>query len=167
MGNRATIANIITLTRIALIPVFFILLSINVIAALVLYIALCISDLLDGWLARKRNETSEFGKAFDQISDKLLVTTALLWLVGVARIPDWMAIIIICRELLILGLRMLSPVVIPAVLSGKIKVNVQFIAIGAAIIQFPYYWYIMLIAVLVTIYSGIDYWIKLRKNVQI
>jgi len=122
------IANKLTILRIILTFVFMGFLFVSGLAAKI--VALCIfcfagiTDLLDGWLARKRNEMSDFGKLMDPVADKVLVLGAFLAFVELGLIAAWMVIIIIIRELLITGLRLFAlrrNVVVEAGLSGKHK----------------------------------------------
>jgi CDP-diacylglycerol--glycerol-3-phosphate 3-phosphatidyltransferase len=95
----------------------------------------------------------------DPLADKLLISAALIFLIG-RGVDAWMAYVIIAREFLITGLRMLALVEhtnIPVKMSGKIKTTVQMIAVGAVILSLPYAWYLMLIATILTIYSGLEY----------
>jgi len=164
--------NKITILRILLIPIFIILLYIKVryieyIAALV-FILLALTDALDGYLARKKQQVTDVGKLLDPLADKLLVSSALIFLIG-KGVPAWMAFIIIAREFAVAGLRYVTltkNIVISASKWGKIKTVSQIIAIVAVIINIPYNWYIMLAAVIITVISGIDYFIKARKYIK-
>jgi len=164
--------NRITLLRIALIPVFIALLFIDVpyidyIAATV-FIFLALTDALDGYIARKRKQITTFGKLMDPLADKLLVAAALIFLIG-RGVPAWMAFLIIAREFAVTGLRLAivpKGVVLHAHKWGKIKTVLQIIAIVAVIMRFPSNWYIMLVAVIVTWISGIDYFLDARKHLK-
>ena len=126
--------NQITFIRILLIPFFvlFLLLEIpykNYIAAFI-FIILSLSDAFDGYIARKKQQVTGIGKILDPIADKLLISAALIFLIG--RIELWMAVVIIARELIITALRMFflpKKVVISASYLGKIKTISQIIAI--------------------------------------
>lgn len=163
------IPNKITFLRILLIPIFIVLLYIKVeyieyIAAFV-FILLALTDALDGYIARKRKEITRLGKLIDPLADKLLISAALIFLIG-RGIPEWMAFIIIAREFAVTGLRLSASaknVTISASKWGKIKTLSQIIAIVAVIINFPYNWYFMLVAVILTLISGTDYFIKARN----
>lgn len=163
------IPNKITLMRIALIPVFIILLYIKVkyidyIAAAV-FIILALTDALDGYIARKRKQITKLGQLIDPLADKLLISAALIFLIG-KGVPPWMAFIIIAREFAVTGLRlvvMAKHTTIAASLWGKIKTISQIVAIVAVIIKNPLAYYLLYLAVILTIISGIDYFFKLRK----
>ena len=165
-------ANQITLIRILLIPVFVVFLLSDMpyreyIAAFI-FIVLSLSDALDGYIARKRNEVTDIGKIIDPIADKLLIAAALIFLIG-RGVDAWMAIAILGREVVITAIRLIAlarGVVISASILGKAKTVTQIIAIIAVIISFPYNWYFMLVAVVITILSGIDYAIKATKSIE-
>ena len=160
--------NQITFIRILLIPIFvmFLLMDLpyrNYIAAFI-FIILSVSDAFDGYLARKNQQTTKVGKIIDPIADKLLIAAALVFLIG--RIQLWMAVVIITRELIITVARILllpRKVVIPASTLGKIKTISQIIAIVAVILNVPFNWWLMLIAVIITVVSGLDYLVKMAR----
>jgi CDP-diacylglycerol--glycerol-3-phosphate 3-phosphatidyltransferase len=135
----------------------------NYIAAFI-FIILSLSDALDGYIARKKHQTTAFGKIIDPIADKLLISAALIFLIG-RGVPAWMAVTIIAREWLITLLRLIvmSKHVIPASKLGKIKTITQTIAILAVILNFPFNWHLMLAAVIITVASGLEYLIKARN----
>ena len=164
--------NKITMLRIALIPIFIFLLYIKIkyieyIAAFV-FILLALTDILDGYIARKTKQITDFGKLMDPLADKLLVSAALIFLIG-KGIPAWMAFVIIAREFAVAGLRYVALTkknVIHASKWGKVKTITQIIAIVTVIINFPYNWHFMLIAVILTLISGIDYFVKAKKYLR-
>ncbi|MCH8066969.1 MAG: CDP-diacylglycerol--glycerol-3-phosphate 3-phosphatidyltransferase [Nanoarchaeota archaeon] len=165
MKHIFSLPNQITFFRIILIPVFVIFLLIEMpygdyIAAFI-FIILSLSDALDGYIARKKQQTTGLGKILDPIADKLLISAALIFLIG--RIPLWMVVIIIAREWIITMLRLivLPKHVIPAEKLGKIKTVIQTVAIISVIINFPFNWYFMLIAVIITLISGLGYLVKI------
>lgn len=166
------LANKITLLRIALVPIvtafIFIDFPHSQFVAAVLFLLAASTDTMDGYFARKRNEITKLGKFLDPLADKLLVMATLIALVDIGRIPAWIAIVIICREVIITGFRAIAAsdgVVIAAGVWGKIKTTVQIIAIIALILDnmffrligFPFDTIAIYLAVLVTLYSGIDY----------
>ncbi|MCK4718959.1 MAG: CDP-diacylglycerol--glycerol-3-phosphate 3-phosphatidyltransferase [Thermoplasmata archaeon] len=173
--------NKLSMLRIFLIPVFLLLLYSNIqyaveLATLV-FILGAVTDILDGHIARSRNLITDFGKFIDPLADKMLVLSAFIYLVGVGRIPDWMVIIIIGREFAVSGLRILAAnqrVVIAASKMGKFKTQSQMIAVILALLEWPdlvflgqqVYWWIALLAVILTIVSGVDYLWKGKKHIS-
>lgn len=134
------------------------------------------TDAVDGYIARKRKLVTRFGKFLDPIADKLLVTAALLALVQRGDINGWAAMLIISREFIVTGLRLVAAgegIVIAASNLGKLKTVLQDIAIVAALLNnfpislfstFQFDDYAMLLAVIVTIYSLYDY---IKKNLNV
>lgn len=134
------------------------------------------TDAVDGYIARKKQMVTRFGKFLDPIADKLLVTAALLALVQSGDINGWVAMVIISREFIVTGLRLVAAgegIVIAASNLGKLKTVLQDIAIVAALLNnfpislfttFPFDDYAMLLAVIVTVYSLYDY---LKKNLNV
>lgn len=143
----------------------------NYLAAFLFLIASS-TDGLDGYIARKRKQITRFGKFLDPIADKLLITAALVALVERNNVTSWAATVIIGREFIITGLRLVAAsdgIVIAASKWGKIKTISQIVAILAALlknypislwIDFQLDRYLMFIAVVATIYSAYDYIIK-------
>jgi CDP-diacylglycerol--glycerol-3-phosphate 3-phosphatidyltransferase len=155
--------NKITLARIAFIPIFIIVLYLPLrckhIIAAALFIIISSTDALDGYIARKRKEITTLGKFIDPLADKLLISAALIFLIG-HGVEAWMAFVIIAREFMVTGIRIIAAShkkVIAASNLGKIKTLSQIIAVVAVLLNSSFGWYIMLIAVLFTIVSGIDY----------
>ena len=134
--------NKITVTRIFLVPFFMIVLFLPLeyanLIALAVFIIAASTDCLDGHIARSRNLVTNFGKFLDPLADKLLVTAALVALVGQNKIPSWIATIIIAREFIVTGIRLLAVGegrVIAASIWGKIKTVTQIIAICLLLID--------------------------------
>lgn len=161
--------NKLTIIRILMVPVFILFLltelggRFNHLITLVLFVAASLTDLLDGYLARKNNLVTNFGKFMDPLADKLLVCSALICFAATRQLPAWMVIVIIAREFIISGFRLIASdegVVIAASYWGKIKTVVQIIMIIAVIIEFPYAMVIAWAAVILTIVSLVDYVIK-------
>lgn len=175
--------NKLTMLRILMIPVFLLLLlpiadgrlifSIpmqtgRVLAALVFVLA-ALTDMLDGAIARKRNCITTLGKFLDPIADKLLVASALMALIQLGETSAWAAVIIIAREFVVQGVRIIAAndaVVIAASMPGKIKTFTQMIAIVLLLLDnfpfslitaFPVGEVLLWISVALTIYSGYDY----------
>ena len=166
--------NKLTILRIILVPIFmgFLFLSkdypgYSEVLALLTFIIAAITDGLDGYLARKKEIITKFGRILDPLADKLLITAALISFVALKEISAWAAIIIIGRELAITGLRVIAAsegIVISANKWGKWKTTLQIVAIivvilDPKIITFPWNLPIILIwlAVIITLYSGYIY----------
>lgn len=129
-------ANIITMIRIALIPVFmwtvFSPMPYSGVIALCIFILASLSDGIDGYVARRYNQVTNFGKFIDPLADKLLVTSALFIFVEKGQMGSWAAMIIVAREFAVTSLRVVAMsegTVISAGMSGKIKTFVQIICI--------------------------------------
>lgn len=168
--------NILTVLRIMLVPVLVVALLGNtpegdVLAAVVFALA-SLTDFVDGYLARARDEVTTFGKLMDPLADKLLVVAALLALVSLNRLAAWVAMVIITRELAVTVLRMgatQAGVVVPANMFGKVKTCLQIAAILAVIaVPSSPVWVSLLVylAVLVTVLSGLDFFFGLRRHLQ-
>jgi CDP-diacylglycerol--glycerol-3-phosphate 3-phosphatidyltransferase len=168
--------NKLTVLRVIMIPFFLIFLNINKYVALAIFIAASLTDLLDGKIARKYNLVTNFGKFMDPLADKLLVCSALVAFVELDRLPAWIVIIIIAREFIISGFRLVAAdngVVIAASYWGKWKTTFQMFMIilliidaDAAINVTWFYWltYIVTgVAVVLTVVSLIDYLVKNRS----
>jgi len=167
MKDIFNIPNRITILRILLIPLFvvFLLLKIpyhNMIAAFI-FIILSLSDAFDGYIARKRKLITGFGKILDPIADKLLIVTALVVLVPL--VPLWIASVIIVREVSVTIARfMLLPrKVVEASILGKAKTISQIVAVVAVILNIPFSFSLLLIATVLTILSGLDYFIRMLR----
>lgn len=188
------LANKLTILRIFLVPIFLIFISVKnipygTVIATVVFIIASATDKLDGYIARSRNQVTRFGKIMDPLADKLLVTAALISLVDFQIIPGWACIIIIAREFAVTGLRSVASaegIVIAASKWGKAKTVVQIIAIIFALINLNYKQKIfilgdwiannaqmvltltnitMALAIIITIVSGVDYFVK-NKDVM-
>ena len=139
--------------------------------SLVLFIVASLTDLLDGKIARKYNLVTNFGKFMDPLADKLLVCSALICLIELGQLPAWMVIIIISREFIISGFRLVASdngVVIAASYWGKFKTTFQMVAVVLLILNFPALALItnlcVWVALALTIISLIDY---IAKNYKI
>ena len=165
--------NKLTILRMLMVPVFVVFMLTDLggqysnLIALVIFVAASLTDSLDGYLARKHNLVTNFGKFMDPLADKLLVCSALLCLMELDRIPAWMVLIIIAREFIISGFRLVASdvgIVIAASYWGKIKTIVQVIMIIALLIEFPYAMVIAWAAVILTVVSLVDY---VAKNIDV
>ena len=137
------LANKLTMLRIFLVPIFLIFIAMKgipygTIIATLIFIIASLTDQLDGYIARSRNQITTFGKFMDPLADKLLVTSALISLVELGLIPSYAAIIIIAREFAVSGLRTIAASegkIIAASWWGKIKTVIQIIAIVLLLIK--------------------------------
>ncbi|KXT84926.1 CDP-diacylglycerol--glycerol-3-phosphate 3-phosphatidyltransferase [Streptococcus panodentis] len=165
--KKENIPNALTLVRIALIPVFILVLTLghsltaHLIAALIFAFA-SVTDYLDGYLARKWQVVTNFGKFADPMADKLLVMSAFIMLIELKMAPAWIVAVIICRELAVTGLRLLlvetGGTVLAAAMPGKIKTFTQMFAIIFLLLHWTLLGQILLYTALIfTIYSGYDY----------
>jgi CDP-diacylglycerol--glycerol-3-phosphate 3-phosphatidyltransferase len=162
--------------RILLVPVVVVALlgnspSGDVLAAVVFALA-SLTDFVDGYLARARNSVTAFGKLMDPLADKLLIIASLIALVSLQRLPAWVAMVIIARELAVTMLRAgagHSGVVIGSSWLGKLKTGVQIVTVLAVIaVQGQPLWLSLLIylMVAVTVISGLDYFFGLRRHLE-
>ncbi|HFR3833180.1 TPA: CDP-diacylglycerol--glycerol-3-phosphate 3-phosphatidyltransferase [Streptococcus suis] len=165
--KKENIPNALTIGRILVIPIFILLLTVwdatisHVLAALIFALA-SITDYLDGYLARKWQVVTNFGKFADPMADKILVMTAFIMLVELGFAPAWVVAIIICRELAVTGLRLLlvenGGTVLAAAMPGKIKTFSQMFAVIFLLLHWNVVGQITLyIALFFTLYSGYDY----------
>ncbi|WP_026507376.1 CDP-diacylglycerol--glycerol-3-phosphate 3-phosphatidyltransferase [Butyrivibrio sp. MC2013] len=176
--------NKLTLLRVIIIPFFVaaMLLSGGSAAlkwtALLLFIVASLTDMADGKIARKYNLVTDFGKFMDPLADKMLVISALICLVGMSRIWSWVVIVIVAREFIISGFRLIAAekgLVIAASWWGKFKTTFQMIMVILMIADVDYAftqnpsfgqiysiltWIIMWIALVLTVVSLIDYLVK-------
>lgn len=167
-----TTANKITLFRVILIPVFLILLYTGAKwAALAVYIVACISDTVDGYIARHYNQVTDFGKFMDPLADKLLVITAMICLIDTGEIPSWVVMVIIAREFIISGFRLVAAdngIVIAASKWGKLKTITQMTMIIVVLLNVPVFrileQVLIYLALILTVVSLMDY---IMKNKQV
>ena len=158
--------------------------------AFIIFLLACLTDFLDGWLARKRNEISDFGKIMDPVADKVLVLGALLSFVQLQLVPAWMVVLVIIREFLITGMRLFAirkGVVLAAESAGKHKTVSQmvtiffiliFLVIRESAVSFSFWderfqegfrsgiLVLMSITVIFTLYSGWSYLWQNRKFIR-
>lgn len=176
------LANKITLFRVFLVPVFVLIIYLdipynNIIAAFIFIIA-AITDTLDGYIARSRNLVTNFGKFVDPLADKILVAAAFICLVEIGKVPAWAVVVVISREFIITGYRILAAsegVTIAASSLGKFKTIFQLIAIPLLLVDnypfsisgIPIDMILLYISVFFTIISGFDYIYKNRNTVRL
>ena len=168
--------NKLTIARVIMIPLFLICLYLNIgcgkYIAVGIFILASLTDLLDGKIARKYNLVTNFGKFMDPLADKLLVCSALICLVSLNKIPAWIVIIIIAREFIISGFRLIAADngrVIAASYWGKFKTTFQMIMVILMIADISQLFIltqiIMYVALILTVVSLVDYLVK-NKDVM-
>lgn len=180
--------NILTLARIAAIPLLVVLLLFEGreagFWAAAVFSAAAVTDWLDGWLARRWQIVTVLGKFLDPLADKLIVMAALIMLIPHGRVPAWAVFLILAREMVVTGLRSIASsegIVISASELGKTKTIFQMVAIIGLLLHYDYYWFFGLrmelfhvsmhnagifffwIAFIMTIWSGADYLVKFFK----
>jgi CDP-diacylglycerol--glycerol-3-phosphate 3-phosphatidyltransferase len=172
--------NVLSITRIGTAPLLvLILLSpgklLSLIAA-VLFLLVCLTDWLDGYLARKMGVITSLGKFLDPLADKLLIMTAFIMLIPLGRVPAWMVALIVAREIAVTGLRTVAVdkggIVISASWAGKTKTLAQICAIVPLLVHYTLFgvdfhtvgMVVLWLAFVLTIWSGIDYFVKFFKG---
>lgn len=171
--------NSISLVRIAAAPVLVLMLLSPgkgmSLAAAAFFALVCLTDWLDGYLARKRGIITSLGKFLDPLADKLLITTAFIMLIPLGRVPAWVVALMIGREMAVTGLRAVaadSGVVIAASRLGKWKTMSQIVALVPLIIHYPYFGLdlhlagsgLLVIAFVLTMWSGVDYFMAFFRS---
>jgi CDP-diacylglycerol--glycerol-3-phosphate 3-phosphatidyltransferase len=174
--------NSVSMARIGVIPVLFaLLLAPGFVMSLVitaLFIVAALTDLLDGYIARRYEIVTPMGKLLDPIADKLIVNTAMIMMIPIGRIPAWIVAVIIIRDFAVDGIRSIASaegIIIQASPLGKRKTLCQIFAVSALMIHYPFLgadahsvgMVILYIALILTIGSGVDYLLKFyRVNVK-
>jgi CDP-diacylglycerol--glycerol-3-phosphate 3-phosphatidyltransferase len=143
--DALNLPNMLTMGRIVMIPVFLWFLNEGTptggLWAAIVFSLAAVTDVLDGYLARKLNVVSVLGKFMDPLADKLIVMAALVWMVPMGRIPAWVVVVLLAREISVTGLRSVAAaegVVISAGQEGKTKTALQMIGIIALVLGYPY-----------------------------
>ena len=185
LANKLTIFRIILVPVMAIIPYLnlkgdFLGLPLTYFFMELIFIVASITDKLDGYIARSRNQVTTFGKFLDPLADKILVLTAMVLLVELGKIPAWIPIIVLAREFIVSGYRLVAVEkggqVIAASIWGKLKTVTQMIAIILVMFDINSFWdcfkggltgvdyainlistILLLISVVATIFSGADY----------
>jgi CDP-diacylglycerol---glycerol-3-phosphate 3-phosphatidyltransferase len=175
-----TTPNVLTLGRIATVPVIVYLLQFTSPAAsaasAALFFIATITDFLDGYIARSYGSGTNLGKFLDPLADKLIVMAALVMLAGMPRaprVPAWLVVVLVSRELMITGLRAIAAVegkIIAADELGKYKMVLQCIAVQGLLIHYTYFhvdffaagMFMLWIATVLSVWSAVDYFIKAR-----
>ncbi len=170
MSQLVNIPTVITLSRILIIPVFILVATTDPLLGAVIFALASVTDLLDGYLARRQKQITKLGILLDPLADKLLVISALIMLVDMEVVPAWIAIIIILREFLVTGLRIVAlsrNIMIPAESGGKIKTSTQvssilILLIDRTSIDIDLYSLgitLLSVAMLIGIVSGVRYFV--------
>jgi len=183
-SSRLNLPNILTLARIVAIPVVVFLLIADSegsipkdrsIAAFFIFVCAAVTDLFDGFLARKYHMITDLGKLMDPLADKLLLCAVMIMLIPVARVPAWMAVIVIAREIGVTALRGLAAtegVVIAASSLGKWKTLLLNVGVAMLILHYPTFglpvheigFCILAAGVVLTAWSGLDYFFRFVKD---
>jgi CDP-diacylglycerol---glycerol-3-phosphate 3-phosphatidyltransferase len=180
--------NLVTMGRVLLVPVVLLFIDnfspMRSFIALLLYLLAAGGDFVDGYLARTRGQVSMLGKFLDPLADKLIVTAILVFMVQQGRVPAWLVVVLIARDLTINGLRSIAAadgMVIAASDGGKIKTALQLVAIGMLLIHFRYPMlglprvsvdyhqvglYILLLSAAVSIWSAGEYILAFARTVS-
>ncbi len=177
--------NLITMLRIGVIPfMFLILLDPGPVLSLVIaafFIMAAVTDLIDGYIARKYGIVTKIGKILDPIADKLVINTTMILMIPLGHIPAWIVAIIIMRDIAVDGIRHISGShghIIAASRLGKQKTFAQIVAISALLINYPLFGVdahtvgicVLYVALFLTIWSGVDYIVKfyqwINSNLQ-
>jgi CDP-diacylglycerol--glycerol-3-phosphate 3-phosphatidyltransferase len=177
--DTLNLPNTITLARISVVPfLFFLLLSPGPTGSLILaalFVVASITDLVDGYIARRYNLVTTMGKFLDPLADKLIVNTAMILMIPIDRIDAWVVAVIIIRDFIVDGIRSIASsegIYIQASVLGKQKTLAQIFAVTALMIHHPFLGLdahrvgtiVLYAAFFLTIYSGLDYLIKFYRQ---
>jgi CDP-diacylglycerol---glycerol-3-phosphate 3-phosphatidyltransferase len=190
-AHVAALPNLLSLARIGFVPVLVVVLmwpdpAMRMLAG-ILFMVASITDFLDGWLARRHGVTTVLGQFLDPLADKLIVVAALVMLAAMPpepRVPAWMAVVIVVRELAVTGLRTMAihgGVVLPAQELGKYKMIFQAFALVALCVHYGYTipgtslrvdfhaggMLFLWIALVLAVWSGVDYHLRILRSVQL
>lgn len=164
-----TTANKLTIARVFLIPVFLVVMYGQFpgyrYVALAIYIVACLTDLLDGYIARHYNQISDFGKFMDPLADKCLVVAALAVFVAEGTLDAWILATVLVREFAVSGMRLVAAekgIVIAAGWSGKIKTASTMVCICLILFGIPHVLNVVcqIVILATTVYSGVEYFVK-------
>ena len=167
---------LITMSRIVIIPLFIIVTPVNNLAGALIFGLASLTDFLDGYVARKSGKVTKFGIILDPLADKFLVIAALVVLVDMARVSVWIAVIIIVREFLVTGLRVVAlskDIVIKAEMGGKLKTGFQitaiiFLILGWDVLGIDFFdigVILIWISIVLAIISGVQYVTNFWKKI--
>ncbi len=180
MNHLMTVPNILTGFRFALVPVLIVLFSveqtvtIQLVSCAVFFVA-CVTDFVDGWVARRYKIETVLGQLMDPLADKALVTTALIMLIPLGKIAAWVCLVIICREIIVTGFRGLAATtgkVVAAGQIGKYKSTFQYLGLGFLIFPLnvwpvPYQYELgrglVYISMVLALWSAVVYFYNLRS----
>jgi CDP-diacylglycerol--glycerol-3-phosphate 3-phosphatidyltransferase len=144
--DALNVPNLLTMGRVVVIPLVLFLLDRGTpedcLWAAIVYSAAALTDLIDGWLARRLHVVSVLGKFLDPLADKLLVMAVLIYMVPMGRIPEWAVVLLLAREISVTGLRSIASsegVTIAAGDDGKTKTALQMVGILCLILGYPYH----------------------------
>ncbi len=168
------LANVLTVVRLALVPLFVVVLFVERgedplwrYLAMAVFVAAALTDRIDGWVARRYELVTDFGKVADPIADKALIGAALVGLSVLGELPWWITAVIAARELGVTALRfwVIRHGVIAASRGGKAKTLAQVVAIAAFLLPLPdvadpVRWTLMALAVVLTVVTGLDYLVR-------
>lgn len=172
--------NKLTVARVCMVPLFMVALMLNTevsrVVATVIFALASFTDMLDGKIARKYNLITNFGKLMDPLADKILTAAAMVCLVELGDLAAWIVVIILFREYAITGLRSVAAsenIVVAANIWGKVKTVCQMIALMLLMLKPQIValcganlgLILMYVALLLTVYSGVDYVVKLNKQI--
>ena len=172
-----TLASKITLVRVAFIPIFMLFMYLSaglpglwMLLALAVFIIASLTDFVDGQIARKYNQVSDFGKFLDPLADKLLTISAMVMFCQWGKMPAWALMLVLAREFAVTGLRLIAVgkgKVIAAGWSGKVKTTCTMLGL-CVWMAFPTVvflnWVITAVIVVTTVYSGVQYFIQNWKR---
>lgn len=168
-------ANKLTMLRVAMIPVFLLVLYLHIpfsnFVALAVFIVASATDWLDGYIARNYHQVTNFGKFMDPLADKCLVISAMVWFVEIGQMPGWALLIVLVREFGVSGLRMIAADngrVIAAGWSGKVKTASTMVCLCLMFLPIPAVLNTVCVVVIVatTVYSGMEYFLKNKDCVS-
>ncbi len=166
------LANKITLFRMLLVPLIIVLLCfegrLTCALASIAFALACFTDFIDGYVARRENMITSLGKFLDPLADKVLVCSALIMLVDLSRVPAWVVVVMVCRELVVTGLRAIARdegIVLAADNFGKAKTVLQGLAIVPLLWHYPFLgmdlqpigMFLLYAALAVAVFSGVNY----------
>ena len=169
----------LTISRILAVPFIILFLYVNTpwscAVATILFTLAGFTDVIDGYIARRENQVTRLGKFLDPLADKILVCSVLVMLVHLRWAPAWIAIVIICRDIMVTGLRAIAAdegVVIAADRYGKMKTVVQMVALGPLILHYSWMGlpverignFLLYIALALTVFSGYNYFMRFFRE---